>query len=195
MSADPFGHLPQIESHAAARYSGSCDTTHQQKENGVAKPDKKIWLEMLEAAADTYPDAVEADQWNTALGKSIANANITYLVDHKLVTGLARKRIGDIDSYAEITITSAGLDHVSEDGGLTAELGVVTVRLEAETLQTLLAAQIEKTDAPRHEKNLLRQQLRALSAEAHQRLASQLIHLGLEAVPRSIQALKTLIDP
>jgi hypothetical protein len=34
--------------------------------------------------------------------------------------------MGDIESYAEITITSAGLDHVSEDGVLTAELGVLT---------------------------------------------------------------------
>lgn len=159
----------------------------------MAKPDRKIWTEMLEAAAETYPDAVEADQWNTALGKSTANANITYLVDHGLVTGLARKRMGDIDSYAEITITSAGLDHVSEDGGLTAELGVITIRIEADTLQALLAAQIEMTDAPKHEKNLLRQQLQALSKEGHQRLASQLIHLGIEAAPRSIEWLKTLI--
>jgi hypothetical protein len=81
---------------------------------------------MLEAAAETYPDPCVADQWNEVLGKSTANANITYLVDHGLVTGLARKRMGDIESYAEIAITSAGLDHVSEDGVLTAELGVLT---------------------------------------------------------------------
>lgn len=161
----------------------------------MAKPVKEIWMKMLEEAAKTYPDAHEADHWNVDLGKNITNANITYLIDHGLATGLPRKRMGEIDSYAEITITSAGLDHVSEDGGLTAELGVVTVRIEAETIQALIAAQIEMTDATRQEKTLLRQQLQALSAEGHQRLASQLIRLGLEAAPRSIQWLKTLIDP
>jgi len=161
----------------------------------VAKPDQKLKDEILQAAAETYPAPCETDQWNTTLDKDTVTATISYLVDHGLVTGTPRKRIGEIASYADVKITSAGFDYISEDGGLTAELGVITVRLEAETLQTLLAAQIEKTDAPRHEKNLLRQQLQALSKEAHQRLANQLIHLGLEAVPRSIQALKTLIDP
>ena len=161
----------------------------------MAKPDRVIWTEMLNAAAETYPDAVEADQWNTALSKSTANANITYLVDHGLVTGLSRRRMGDIDSYGEITITSAGLDHVSLDGGLTAELGVVTVRIERDTIQALVAAQIEMTDATRQEKTLLRQQLQALSKEGHQRLAKQLIQLGLEAVPNSIQWLQKLIAP
>lgn len=159
----------------------------------MAKPDRKIWTDMLEAAAETYPDPCVADKWNEALGKSTANANITYLVDHDLATGLARKRMGDIESYAEITITSAGLDYVSDDGGLTDELGVVTIRIEAETIQALVAAQIEMTDATRHEKDLLRQQLEALSKEGHQRLASQLIRLGLEAAPRSFEWLKTQI--
>ncbi|MCP1313002.1 MULTISPECIES: hypothetical protein [unclassified Halomonas] len=159
----------------------------------MAKPDKTIWIEMLEAAAETYPDDCEADQWNKKLGKSVANANINYLVEHNLVTGLARKRMGDIDSYGNITITSAGLDYVSQDGGLTAELGVVTIRLEAEAIQALVTAQIEMAEATRQEKNLLRQQLQALSKEGHQRLANQLIRLGLEGAPRSIEWLKTLI--
>jgi hypothetical protein len=159
----------------------------------VAKPDKNIWTDMLEAAAETYPAPCVADQWNEDLGKSTANANITYLVDHDLVTGLARKRMGDIESYAEITITSAGLDYVSDDGGLTSELGIVTIRIEAETIQALVAAQIEMTDATRQEKNLLRQQLEALSKEGHQRLATQLIRIGLEAAPRSFEWLKTQI--
>lgn len=161
----------------------------------MAKPDQKLKDEILQAAAETNPAPCEADQWNTTLDKDTVTATISYLVDHGLVTGTPRKRMDEIASYADVKITSAGFDYISADGGLTAELGVITVRLEAETLQTLLAAQIEKTDAPRHEKNLLRQQLQALSKEAHQRLATQLIHLGLEAVPRSIQALKTLIEP
>jgi len=159
----------------------------------VAKPDQTLKDEILKAAAETYPAPCEADQWNTTLDKDTVTTTISYLVDHGLVTGTPRKRIDEIASYADVKITSAGFDYISEDGGLTAELGVVTVRIEAETIQALVTAQIEMTDATRQEKNLLRQQLQALSKEGHQRLANQLIHLGLEAAPRSIEWLKTLI--
>lgn len=159
----------------------------------MAKPDQALKEEILQAAAETYPASCEADQWNTTLDKDTVTTTISYLVDHGLVTGTPRKRMDEIASYADVKITSAGFDYISEDGGLTAELGVVTVRIEAETIQALVTAQIEMTDATRQEKNLLRQQLQALSKEGHQRLANQLIHLGLEAAPRSIEWLKTLI--
>jgi hypothetical protein len=161
----------------------------------VAKPDQKLKNEILEAAADSFPNPREIDSWNQVLGKDVVTATVSYLKDHGLVEATGRVRMGVLDSFHDVTITSAGFDYLSEDGGLTAELGVVTVRIEAETIQALVTAQIEMADATRQEKNLLRQQLQALSKEGHQRLASQLIRLGLEAAPRSIQWLQTLIDP
>ncbi|MDO0945940.1 hypothetical protein [Chromohalobacter israelensis] len=159
----------------------------------MAKPSRALMLEILERAAETNPDPCEMDSLNSDWGVSEVTATISYLVEHKLVTAIGRKRVWGIHSYAEVTITAAGLDYISDDGGLTAELGVVTVRLEAETIRTMIAAHIEMAEGSRHEKTLLRKQLEALPEEGLRHLTKQLIDSGLRAAPQTIQWLQTLI--
>lgn len=161
----------------------------------MAKPDRALIPEMLEAAAEEFPNGIDPRRFNDEHGLEVVTATIGYMESHGLLKTIPRKRMGTIDSYAEITITHEGIDYISDDGGLTAELGVVTVRLEAETIHTLIMAQIECTDAPRHEKNLLRRQLEALPEEGLRHLTSQLIRQGLEAAPDAIRLLRTLIGP
>ncbi|WP_162619866.1 hypothetical protein [Salinicola acroporae] len=159
----------------------------------MAKPDMNLGNELLEKAADKNPQPLPIDDYNKALGKDVVTPTVSYLVQHGLAEGPARRRMGTLDSYAEITITAKGLDHISEDGGLTAQGKVITVRLEAQTIRDLVMAQVELSQAPKHEKTLIRRQLEALPEEGLKHLTSQLVQLALQATPNAIQTLKTLL--
>lgn len=160
----------------------------------MAKPDRTLMLEILEHAAESYPDPFDLDAFNSERGKAKVASTMAYLEEHGLAKGLARQRLADDTSYAEATITAAGMDYISDDGGLTSELGTVTVRIEAETIRTIIMAHAEKTEGSRHQKNRLRQQLEALPEEGLRHLTKQLIDAGLKATPQTIQWLQTLIS-
>lgn len=159
----------------------------------MAKPDMNLGNELLEKAAETNPEPFAIDDYNEAQGREVVTVTVAYLLQHGLVEASGRKRTWGIHSYAEITITAKGLDHISEDGGLTAQGKVITVRLEAQTIRDLVMAQVELSQAPKHEKTLIRRQLEALPEEGLKHLTSQLVQLALQATPNAIQTLKTLL--
>ena len=45
-------------------------------------------------------------------------------------------------------ITAKGLDFLEDDGGLSAILGAITVKLDPDDLRALIAARIEESDLP-----------------------------------------------
>ncbi|HEX7908277.1 MAG TPA: hypothetical protein VF534_09345 [Paraburkholderia sp.] len=71
------------------------------------------------------------------------------------------------------------MDFLADDGGLSAILGVVTVRLHEETLKELIGTQIAESDLPDPEKIRLLDQLKSLPAEAIKHLSLKLIDAGL----------------
>ncbi|MGM8931418.1 hypothetical protein [Salinicola halophyticus] len=159
----------------------------------MAKPDMELGNELLEKAAEANPQPLAIDDYNKARGKDAVTPVVSYMVQHGLVEGPARRRMGTLDSYAEITITAKGLDYISEDGGLTAQDKLVIVRLEAQTIRDLVMAQVELSQAPKHEKTLIRRRLEALPEEGLKHLTSQLVELALKATPDAIQTLRTLL--
>lgn len=121
--------------------------------------------------------------------------NTRYLHEHGLVKGKF-----SIDSARKwdlitATITAKGLDFLADDGGLTAILGVVTVRLEADTVRALMTAKINDSDLPTHEKSRLIEALRDLPAESLKQLTSHIVDAGVRHAPDAIQWLYTLIGP
>ncbi len=64
------------------------------------------------------------------------------------------------------SITAAGLDFLADDGGLSAILGVVTVKVHADTIRDLIAAKIDTADLPVEKKSALKKQLAALPETA-----------------------------
>lgn len=159
----------------------------------MARPDMELAREILEFAESEYPNPYAVDELNGQRGKDLVTATAHYLVEHELLEGTCRNRMGTIDSYADVRLTARGVDYLSNDGGLTAELGVMTVRLEAESIRDLVMARAELAGLPNHEKNLLRAQLEELPKEALQHLSKRLIDAGLAAAPLSLQWLRTQI--
>lgn len=78
-------------------------------------------------------------------------------------------------------ITAQGVDFLEDDGGVSAILGTVTVKLHADTVRDLIDAKIVDSDAiPQEEKPALRKALKGMKEEGLKQLTTRLISYGLD---------------
>lgn len=110
------------------------------------------------------------------------------------MTATERRAIGVKPSYVFAQITAKGLDYLSSDGGLGAELGVVTIKLHPETLAALIEQRIGADRLPEAERSRLSKALRSLSSKAMESLVKKLVERGLDHTPDAIQWLRTVLD-
>jgi hypothetical protein len=114
--------------------------------------------------------------------------NLAYLVEHGLCSATkASATFRNGVCFLGAKITAAGLDFLQDDGGLTAVLNIVTVKLHADTIKDLLKTEIEKTTLPNNEKSALRQQIEALPETALQTASTTLIQTGILHMPNFVQ--------
>jgi len=143
---------------------------------------RQLQLEILEVVSKSYPHYM---QWSSpALVKiyaefdsKLVDANATYLIEHGLIcTSPSPKRFGfNYGEGAGIKITVKGLDFLEQDGGLSAILGTVTVKLHADTIRDLLETRIMESQLPVAEKKRFVDQLKELPGEALKTLTNKLI--------------------
>lgn len=89
----------------------------------------------------------------------------------------------DGDAYITGFITARGIDFLEDDGGLTAILGVVTVKLHSETLSALEGKILASDEIPTEEKTRLLDRLRSLPEEGAKALVHEMVKVGLSRGP------------
>lgn len=128
--------------------------------------DRNLQHEILKELNNIYPDSKTYEYWIDAAIAQVAgvietvgeaelyiakrSANLRYLAEHGLVV------CNDKNLSATVKITAKGIDFLTDDGGLSAILGVVTVRLHSDTIQALLGAKINEANIPPEEKSRLK---------------------------------------
>lgn len=149
--------------------------------------DRGMQLNILKRYADVYPNGVY-EKWHT-LGddEQTVAANLIYLQEHGLV-----KIRGQLASdgglvYQGGSITAKGMDFLADDGGLSAILGVVTIKLHDDTIKALIEQRILASNLPDPEKKRLIDRLQELSAETTKHLVLKLVDLGLEKSQDAIE--------
>lgn len=97
--------------------------------------DRNLQIKLLEQLADVYPHSMNIKMLIGNEGDKELQ-NLAYLEEHGLVniTWVGEKR--DVKPVSA-AITAKGLDYISDDGGLTAELSAVIIKLDKETLNKL----------------------------------------------------------
>lgn len=147
------------------------------------KLDRSLQLEILNRFAPHYPHAQPLGSWSH--DQKIVEANLFYLIEHGL---LESKMLLTTDGirFGNIKLTHKGLDFLAGDGGLTAILGVVTIKLHDETIRELIAARIQASDLPPAEKTGLLDQLRELRGESIKHLTMKLLDVGMENLPAAL---------
>ena len=128
--------------------------------------DRNLQREILKELNNIYPDSKTYEYWiDAAIAQIVGiietvgeaelyiakrSANLRYLAEHGLVV------CNDKNLSATVKITAKGIDFLTDDGGLSAILGVVTVKLHSDTIQALLDAKINEANIPPEEKSRLK---------------------------------------
>lgn len=148
--------------------------------------------EILTKLSEHFPRRIDVQQWNRE--EPTLTPNLHYLRQHGLVDGSISQETSGTKHFITAEITAAGLDFLADDGGLTAILGVVTVKLHDETIRQLLAARIEGSDLPPDEKKGWLDQLRELRGESIKHLTMKLLDKGVENLPALLEAIRTSLS-
>ncbi|WP_331693517.1 hypothetical protein [Pandoraea sputorum] len=158
--------------------------------------DRAYQYELLQKLAENYPLETDVDTLCPD-GDDESNrryqANMVYLEQHGLVDAAIQFGIDGHASYGWPSINARGMDFLADDGGLSAILGVVTVKLHADTIKDLIEARIDASAASPAEKSALKKHLSTLSSEAMKTVAKSLVETGLKHVPDVAQWLQTLL--
>ncbi len=153
--------------------------------------DRDLQRALLLKMREAYPRMIRGFPTERGITDEAVKACL-YLSSHGLCKANISKGMNGHISWAGAEITAAGLDFLEDDGGLTAILGVVTVKLHAETIRQLVASKIENSELPEEEKSLLRKHLAGLSQTALQAGTSDLVRMGLDHLPNVAHWLGTL---
>lgn len=161
------------------------------------KLDRALQREILELLSDHYAgnrqDVFEQREM-TEEEDDKYTTNLLYLEAHGLIeSGLEQFMDGTWGS-AGARITARGLDFLADDGGLTAILGTVTVKLHDDTVRELVALRIEQSDLQPDEKAGLLGQLKALRGESMKHLTMKLLDAGLENAPKALPVIQKFFE-
>lgn len=150
--------------------------------------DRALQNELLMHLSATYPRMTLMTEWVNR--NPDVSPNLHYLLEHGLITGSYSQETGGSKTFFQAKITASGLDFLADDGGLTAILGVVTVKLHDETIRSLVEARIQGSGLPEEEKTGLLHQLRELRGESIKHLTMKLLDAGVENLPKLIQLIQ-----
>ena len=160
------------------------------------KLDRDLQRKVLENCASIYPQLADPKKLMAECGirpdSDEAIANIAYLAEHGLVSCELRRYSSGPPALSTCAITARGLDFLADDGGLTAILGTVVVKLHADTIRDMLLAKAEASTLPAAEKTALRKQIEAFPAAVLQAAASRLTQEGLAHVPDILQWVRSV---
>ncbi len=149
--------------------------------------DRELQRKVLSACAEIYPGFADPDKLAEACGetdKPAFVATLAYLADHGLIAcKITHYTSNDPPRANPCAITARGLDFLADDGGLTAILGTVIVKLHADTIRDMLLTRVEAAALPAPEKSALVKQIKALPAMALQAVASRAAQEGLAHIP------------
>ena len=139
-------------------------------------------LELLAPQFDHFVDLQHEDR--LGFERADMDFQLAYLEEHGLVEC---KRAGMDRIIIMARITAKGLDFLEEDGGLSAILGVVTIRLHDDTIKELIAQKILESDLAQPDKRRYLDALRELPAETTKHVVLKLVDMGLAAGPKAME--------
>lgn len=143
--------------------------------------DRDAQRAMLLLLQEAYPNmmgasALPGDHQSIAI-------NLAYLSEHGLIKAAWHKSFDGIFQPLDAAITAKGLDFLADDGGLSAILGVVTVKLHEDTLKAILLDAVSGSHEPETVKAKLVEQIKGLPAELTKQAVLEAAKAGLQAAP------------
>lgn len=155
--------------------------------------DRDFQRQLLEDLRDLYPRAADLRRSYGDQDDGRLLVNLSYLSEHGLIDLKATKFLDGNIGLHFATITAKGMDFIAGDGGLSAILGVVTVKLHDDTIRQLLINRVEKADGDPSVKELVVKKIKELPAEALGTITTKGLDGALSQVPNALEFLKGLV--
>lgn len=146
--------------------------------------DRQLQLQILKICAEHYPHMTA--EVEALAPMPVLAANLVYLEDHGLVDAALKMSTARQYVFAGVKATHKGMDFLADDGGLSAILGLVVIKIHDDTIKDLLAAKIQAADLPPADKKRFLDQLRELPAETTKHLVLRLVDMGLDSAPQAM---------
>lgn len=158
----------------------------------MAKINKDRLIRILKLAEEANPQPVNLIK---ELGAEADDAivEIKYLRDHGLLDVHITTSLDGEFFLGTTRITSAGLDYLSDDGGLTEELGGTTVKIHADSLQQMLELMVLRSDLDQPQKQRYVDELRKLPAETTKHLALKAVDAAMAHSGKLLQLLQSML--
>jgi hypothetical protein len=150
---------------------------------------------ILDVLSGSYPGRLGFVELQSATGvpSKDLDTDLHYLAGHGLIDVTLWQAQNDPCrdwTVRHTKITESGLDFIMDDGGLSAILGVVTVKLHEETIRALLLSSIESQKAPEAEKSALREAIKKAPTTAFNEVVKSLVGVALRDAPSAFGLLK-----
>jgi len=160
--------------------------------------DRALQLRILHLLKERHPESVgqlTAQEIGEIDPRDLAG-NLVYLAEHRLIAikSISYGLSGGLPHLIGISITAPGIDFLEGDGGLTAILSVVKVKLHEEDLRRLIETRIQQLPATPADKQKLLDRLRSLPADAIRHGTLKLVEQGLQHVKDIPALVRTLQD-
>lgn len=147
--------------------------------------DRQLQFELLEKMSSAYPEFYDftEDYQLGSLEYKKAISNLYYLQQHNLVEERSTMSSKSMDGLKRLqfgmpTINQNGLDFLANDGGLSAILSTVTIKIDTEQFRQLLLARINESNLPPDQKNQIVSALESLPAESIKHLSTKVVDWG-----------------
>lgn len=152
--------------------------------------DRSVQLNVLNELEKHFPDGFSIPRLMAAIRnveKDTLFRNLMYLVGHGLVKESIETKQGydssDVVEFLIYTITSEGLDFLAGDGGVSAILNTVTVKIHDETIRALLLARVDREVAEGPSKHALRKAVETISVASLKEIGTEAVKHGIANIP------------
>lgn len=149
--------------------------------------DRELQLTILQVLRPVYPEWLGQETFPSR-SKEELDATLSYLAEHGLLE-LNVARYKGISIISSAKITAAGLDFLADDGGLSAILGVVTVRFDDETIKALLIDRIKNEEGDQTVKNKLIAEVKNMPSNTLKIVGEKAISYGIASAPAGLTTL------
>lgn len=159
----------------------------------MTKIDRDLQHRILNLLIERYPNYIDVEA-NLDEDRSKLLFNLQYLYENGLI-GEVLTATFDGFVIEETKITSKGIDFMADDGGLSAILNVVTVKVEASQMASLLETLVMSSNLSPADKQSMTSALRELPAESIKHLTTKVVDAGWDSLPGLMILMQTLLFP
>jgi hypothetical protein len=153
--------------------------------------DREFQRRILEELREAYPNKLNFSA--RGFNSEVSIGNVAYLEEHGLIVVVWSRGVNE-NRPVEGRITAKGVDFLADDGGLSAILGVVTVKTHEDSVKAILIDHVEKSAEPDDVKSKLINQIKNLPGEGVKVATTEGLKAGFSHMPDVIGWLQTLLD-